>query len=75
MKVVPFPSIPANFIISFINSLNLSLSKPFTISTYTSLYSSMKEANLVNDCLPLPPTPISIAFPLGYLSTLNILNM
>lgn len=34
----------------------------------------MNEANLVRDYLPEPPTPISIALPLGYLSILATLS-
>jgi len=32
----------------------------------------MNEHNLVKDYFPDPPTPISIALPLGYLKTLAI---
>ena len=65
----------AIFIISLINSLNFSPSNPFVISICTVLFSKILLASLVRDYLPLPPTPISIAFPLGERRTRNILRI
>lgn len=69
------PSIPALNISSLRKSLNYSVPKFFVISTYLPLYPNIWHESFVSDYLPEPPTPISIMFPLGCLSTLATLTM
>lgn len=63
------------FIISFMNSLKLSILYPFVIYIYLTFESLIKALNLVKDCLPLPLTPINNPLPLDSLKILEILRI
>lgn len=73
-KVHSCPSTPVYNFSYLMNSLKLSILYPFTISIDLFSDSNIKLHSLVKLYLPLPPTPISMAFPLGYLNTLAILS-
>ena len=73
-NVTCFPSIPVYNLRVFINSLNILISYPFTISMLLLRQVNIKLDKRVRDYLPDPPTPINIAHPLGYLNILAILK-
>lgn len=72
-NVTSFPSIPVCNLSVLIKSLKLIILYPFTISMLLFWQLSIKLERRVSDCFPEPPTPISMAQPLGYLKTLAIL--
>ena len=75
-NVIKFPSTPLGYInSSYKNYLNALKSNFLVIAIYLVSYPSIYDPNLTNDCLPEPPTPISITLPRGYLSTRDILNI
>jgi hypothetical protein len=73
-KVHSLPSTPVKSFKVLINSLKLWIPYPFTISIFLFWQLRMKLHNFVKDYFPDPPTPINIEFPLGCLSTLEILR-
>mmetsp|Transcript_7058 Transcript_7058/g.26722 ORF Transcript_7058/g.26722 Transcript_7058/m.26722 type:complete len:293 (-) Transcript_7058:1533-2411(-) len=64
-NTVGTPSTPVCWYRFFKSSLNSLSPYPRLSSIEKHLNPATNEANLVSDCLPLPPTPTSIAFPLG----------
>lgn len=52
-----------------------SLLYPLPISSIWVLHFEIKAESFDNDCFPLPPTPMSIAFPRGKTNILEILSM
>lgn len=63
------------FIKSLMKVLKESILYPFVISICSTLYELINELSLVNDCLPLPETPISKAFPRAMLRILWIFRI
>lgn len=59
------------YLIFYLKSFNLN---DFDTEIVTKLYFAIKVANLVNECLPEPPSPTNIPCPLLNLITLLILH-
>lgn len=60
-----------HYLIRYLKSFNLN---DFDTAIVPSVYLAINAANLVSECLPLPPSPTNIPCPLPNLITLFILH-
>lgn len=68
-------AMPVSTANEWMTELKTNKEHPYLVSViWKVLYPAMKEANLVNDCLPDPPTPTKRAWPLGVLIMREILT-